>query len=373
MRSYNGLYVAMLQPDAMQQAILDAAIGKHGRRCVQRALADLSNTALRVIEKVKDGTWFDPDNVHYEKINEGSYRKVRMIYRPQWNCEQIVHHALVAQFRKVVEPRLYPHVYGAVGKTEIFGPPWKPWARPHGPKQAMKVLHKWVKGYKGKRFYVAELDIRQFYASVDHGILMERLSRIIRDKAFLQLIETAISPFEGLPLGNVLSPWLSTFYLMEMDNYILQDLRPDHYLRYVDNLWLMSRNKRHLHRAVSKLTKWLWENRGLTFNSSRQVYRFGPRGINALGWVIHRDRVTVRKSVLCRARRKAMRMGRKSRITWFDAVQMVSRMGMLWTADVYMYTKRWIEPHVSVGECKVLISRHQRRVHNECQDRQRKH
>ena len=76
------------------------------------------------------------------------------------------------------------------------------------------------------------------------------------------------------------------------------------------------------------------------------------RAINALGFVVHLDRVTLRKSILQRVRAKANRMHRLHRCRIVDAAAMVSYMGWLTHTDTYGYYLRYIKPKVSIHYCK---------------------
>ena len=105
---------------------------------------------------------------------------------------------------------------------------------------------------------------------------------------------------------------------------------------------------------------------GLEIKGDWQVFRFetvhrrtgkmAGRAINALGFVIHRDRVGIRKSILKRARRKAFKIGREKRYRRIDAAAMVSYMGYFSHSYTYGYYLRYIKPNVSIQRCKRRIA-----------------
>ena len=88
----------------------------------------------------------------------------------------------------------------------------------------------------------------------------------------------------------------------------------------------------------------------------RRTGKMTGRAINALGFVIHRDRVGIRKSILKRARRKAFKIGREKRYRRIDAAAMVSYMGYFSHSDTYGYYLRYIKPNVSIQRCKRRIA-----------------
>lgn len=357
MKSYNGLFEQMLDIEEVKSSIDEAAAYKKDRKVVRSVLVRKDEKAEELIQKILEGTWNPP---HHEKhrLREGSHKKEREIIKPRWDDEQIVHHMIVRQLRPIIEPRLYRYAYGSL-----------PGRGTHGAVRAMK---NWRDKYGKRRFYVFEGDIRKFYDNIDTEILKKKLRIRIRDKRFLALLDKVIdTAAPGLPKGFYTSPWLANFYLEAFDNFVVQELKPDHYIRYMDNLFILHSNKKELHKMVDQLMDYLCKELKLWLNSNWQVYRFESydrksgkmtgRAINALGFVIHRDRVTIRKSVLERVRRKANKMYKKKKLTKHDCMSMVSRMSYFRYANAYQYYKKYIKPKVSIGYCKRRISELSRR------------
>jgi len=77
-----------------------------------------------------------------------------------------------------------------------------------------------------------EGDIKSYFPTIDHQILMKILERRIQDPTILQLIRTGLKakvfqkdgsvfvPEVGTPQGGILSPLLSNIYLDELDKYM---------------------------------------------------------------------------------------------------------------------------------------------------------
>lgn len=354
MKSFNGLFSDMTEQEEIKRSIIEAAREKTGRPEVKRALANIDNKARGLQEQLISGKWYPPKHAK-SRLCEGSHKKTRMIVKPRWDDEQIVHHILMRQFRKIVEPRLYRYACGSL--------------KGRGPHFAKRTIKRWRDEYRGKRFYVAELDIKGFYDNIDTEILKSMLRKKIRDGRYLTVLFRVIdAAAPGLPKGFYTSPWLSHFLLTPFDNYITQTLRPDHYLRYADNMFLFCRNKKKLHQMVREAARYLWEKLRLRFKEDWQVFRFESenrrtgkvtgRAVNCLGFVIHRDRVTMRKAILERARAKANRIKRNGHMRRIDASAIISYMGWFKHTDTYGYYLRWIKPKVSVKYCKRRIAAH---------------
>ena len=238
------------------------------------------------------------------------------------------------QLRPIMEPRFYEYTCGSIPGR--------------GPLYAVRAVKRWRDGYKGRRFYVAELDIAKFYDNVDTEVLKGMLRRLIRDKRFLGVLERVIdSAAPGLPLGYYTSPWLGNYYLTVLDRHVLHELHPDHYLRYMDNMFIFCANKRRLHAMVREIERFLRDELHLRLNRSRQVFRFegvsrrtgkvSGRAINALGYIVNR-------------------MHRLHRCRRCDAAAMISYLGWLSHTDTYHYYLKYIKPKVSIQYCKRRIS-----------------
>ena len=173
----------------------------------------------------------------------------------------------------------------------------------------------------------------------------------------------------GLILGHYTSPWFFNFYLKDFDHFAAA-LPGIKYLRFADNFFFVGKNKRKVHRALSAVREYLWHNLRLTLNNSTQVYRFEymdrcgkirGRAINALGAVIHHNRITLRKSILLRMRRKAVKVGKKkNRATWHDGASMFSRLAWIRTTDTHTYYEKYIKPKINTRQLKAKVRRHSR-------------
>ncbi len=355
----------MTEIEEIKTAIIEASKGKRKRRPVKKILENIDSYAENLRERLINETW-RPAIHKTTELTEGSHNKKREIVKPKF-YEQIVHHLIVRQLRPIVEKGMYEHSFGSL-PAKLAEQNKKGKAALHG----MRLMRHWVNGYNGRKFYVAECDVKGFYDNINIEILKEMLAKRIRDKRFLRLLDLVLGEFNGLAKGFYTSPWLAHLYLMEIDHYIVQSLKPDHYMRYMDNLYLLHTNKKRLHGIVINISRNLGRVE-LRFNKHLQIYRFEyppkrrsrlkPRGraINCLGYVIHHNRVTLRKSILKRTRAKANKIEKKGKLTVYDARSIVSRMGWIKHADTYNWYKKYIKPKVSIQECKRKISRFDRR------------
>ncbi len=98
--------------------------------------------------------------------------------------------------------------------------------------------------------YALKADIRHYFASVDHEVLLSILRRTIKDEHVVWLIKKILDNFEteingkGMPLGNLTSQFFANVYLNELDYFVKHHLRAKYYLRYVDDFVILHQNKK---------------------------------------------------------------------------------------------------------------------------------
>lgn len=104
----------------------------------------------------------------------------------------------------------------------------------HGfrPNRGCHTALTWMKTNMKDSIWFIEGDIKSYFTSIDHKILMRIIERRIKDPIILRLIRTGLKekvfqkdqtyyiPEVGTPLGGILSPLLSNIYLNELDQFI---------------------------------------------------------------------------------------------------------------------------------------------------------
>jgi len=138
--------------------------------------------------------------------------------------------------------------------------------------------------------WVLKCDIKKFFASIDHSILVAILRKHIADEDTIWLIEQVINSFsstekgKGLPLGNLTSQLLVNIYMNEFDQYIKHELKVKYYIRYADDFVLIHQNKQQLITNVRYIVCYLNDELKLKLHPNKVSIKTIASGIDFLGW-----------------------------------------------------------------------------------------
>lgn len=247
MKRLGNLWPGILAFENLLLAFRKARKGKRSRPEVARFDLDLERELLALQSELRNRR-YRPGAYRLFTIYE---RKPRQIAAAPFR-DRVVHHALL----NLVEPlldRCFIHDSYA--------------CRPgKGVHRAVDRYQVWARRYA----YSLKLDVARYFPSIDHDILKCQLRRHLKDPGVLRLFDLIIdfSPLfpdepvtyfpgddlltplarrTGIPIGNLTSQFLANLYLNELDHFVKQELRAPAYLRYVDDLVLLSDNKTDLH------------------------------------------------------------------------------------------------------------------------------
>lgn len=128
--------------------------------------------------------------------------------------------------------------------------------------------------------WVVDLDLAKFFDTVQHDVLMRRVSRRVKDKRVLRLIgrylragmmeDGLTSPrTEGTPQGGPLSPLLSNILLNDLDKEL--ERRGHRFVRYADDFQVYVKSKAAGERVMTSLEGFLEKRLRLKVNREKSA------------------------------------------------------------------------------------------------------
>ena len=302
------LYQVNCTYEQLYYAYLKAAEGKRYRADVLEFTENLESNLLTLLEELKTHTY---------KV--GAYREF-YVYEPKRRL------IMALPFRdRVIQWWLYRILYPLFTRTFIDDS--YACIRGKGQKTAADRVQYLLRqtAVLGGKWYVLKLDMAKYFYRVKHSTLLEIAARKVKDKEILQLLQLLVegdsTPFgielcddiseavritdRGMPIGNLTSQLLANVYLNELDQYCKHTLKVRRYVRYMDDIIILSDSKQELHDILSCITEFLETHLQLTLNDKTTI-RPVTMGVPFIGldiWATHR---TLRKKSSLRVRRRLL-------------------------------------------------------------------
>lgn len=151
--------------------------------------------------------------------------------------------------------------------------------------------------------YVLKADIKHYFDTVNHDVLINILRKKIKDEKVLFLIQIILDENsnysdKGMPIGNLTSQFFANVYLNELDYFVKYKLRAKCYLRYVDDFVILDKNKEMLLHHRESINDFLKSKLKIELHEEKsQVYPL-HRGIGLLGYrMFYYYRLPVKKNI----------------------------------------------------------------------------
>lgn len=261
----------------LNRALERAARGKRYRPEVMAFLANADAHLAALQSQILDGT-VPVGNMRRFHIRDP---KPRVIHAPCFE-ERILHHAIMAHVGPVLERALVDDTFACrTGKGTLA---------------AVQRCQQHVRRFP----WYAKLDIRQYFANVDHQILKTQLRRRLKGEALLSLLERIIdahqdAPGKGLPIGALTSQVFANFYLNPLDRFLLESCGVAGLVRYMDDFVFWHQSRRRVVEVVELTCDFVAEHLHLTVKETRQINR-SERGLPICGYRVFAGTIRLARS-----------------------------------------------------------------------------
>jgi len=306
-----------------------------------------------------------------KELKEKSYRpsrsilfaaskpKLREIFAADFR-DRVVHHVLIDSLNEIWEPVFIHDSYACRQNKGT-----------HAAVDRLQTFLRKVTSNGNLRAHYLQLDIKDFFMSINKQILFELIKRRVADSEILWLAGATIfadctksyykrgdvnlldhipenkSLFgknneRGLPIGNLTSQFFANVYLNELDQFVKHTLKANYYIRYVDDFVILSRDINELEEFRLKISKFIESKLLLQLHPKRQKLRAVSDGIDFLGYIVRQDYILVRRRVVNNLKRKIKEF-RRQRVRSYKQLRntMASYMGHFKHANVYHLIKKF--------------------------------
>ena len=283
-------------------------------------------------------------DLKYRRYKHGAYTsfyirdpKQRHIHKATVR-DRVLHHAVFAVLNPIFEPTFISNSFSCrIGK---------------GTHKGIDILDKTLRQISSNGFkpcFALKCDIKKFFGTVDHSILLSIIHKRIKDADTLWLLEEIIKSFisqystlperKGLPIGNLTSQLFANIYLDEFDQFIKHKLKVKYYIRYTDDFVIGAKDKLYLETLLIPIRSFLPDKLALELHSKKVTIRKFHQGIDFLGYIVlphHRLLRTKTRKRIFRKLKKRVEEYKKGTITKQTLEQSLqSYLGVLSHADTY--------------------------------------
>ena len=250
-----------------------------------------------------------------------TYPKLREIFAANFR-DRVVHHVIMERLNPLFEADFIEDCYSCRdGKGTSYGV-----------ERLRKKIFECSEGYT-KDCWIGKFDIKGFFMSIDKRILWGKLKKFIEEKyegpdkrkllyitesvtmhcpqknctrknkksAWKSLEKTkslfGCDDYHGLPIGNLTSQCFANFYMSEFD-HLMSKLFDGMYGRYVDDFYVISRDKKKITKNIDFIRTWLKENLGLTLHPKKLYIQHYRRGVTFIGVTVKVDKVRINSRVV---------------------------------------------------------------------------
>ena len=230
-------------------------------------------------------------DLKYKRYKHGKYAsfyiqdpKQRHIHKATVR-DRVLHHAVFSVLNSIFEPTFISNSLSCrIGK---------------GTHKGIYILEKILLQTSSNTFkpcFALKCDIKKFFETVDHRILLNIICKRIKDDDVLKLLEEIVESFssqystlfyqKGLPIGNLTSQLFANIYLNEFDQFIKHKLKIKHYIRYTDDFVIVANNKLYLENLIIPIRSFLSDKLALELHPKKVTIRKFHQGIDFLGYVV---------------------------------------------------------------------------------------
>ena len=307
--SIKNIYSKIISFENLLQAEKDSRAGRRYENDRISFWGNLEDNLHLISNKLKNHD-YPPDIYHHFYVYEPKLRKV--IYSDY--ITKIIHRGVYNVLNPLICKGFINDTYSCIeGRGQL---------------KAMQRLASWVNYVEksGEKWYYLKMDVEKFFYRMDHEILMKIIRKKINDKDTIALLEHYVchasrafglplgtkSPLDisesemlwdvGISIGGGLSHMYGNMYLDQLDQIAKRQERIKYYIRYMDDIIILSSNKEALHKYKKQFSDFLENELRLRLNSKTSI-RPISHGIEFVGYRIRPNNVKIRKSTSLRIKR----------------------------------------------------------------------
>ena len=278
MKRYKNLWPKVCNIENFKLAYKNAVKGKKHYTDVRNIEAYGVNKYLEeLLEEVSQKRYKVSEYKIFHRITGGKDREIFKLPMK----DRIVQHAVMNIIEPIFRENFIKDTYSSIKYKGIHA--------------AAKRIKYFLRNYDC--CYYLSIDIKKCYPSLDKNILKQKLSKKFKDNDLLWLLFTIVDSCKnGVPIGNYTSQYFNNFYFSEFDHWLKEQKRVKCYIRYCDNITIISKYKYELHALLKEINIKI-SNLNVSIKNDYQIYDIFVKGVDVVGYIIRKNFVRIRKRI----------------------------------------------------------------------------
>lgn len=250
--------------------------GKTNKKDVIDFEMHLEDNIFSLYEEVKNDKYVHSQYAYFQIFDN----KKRDIYKAEVR-DRIIHQIIYDHLISCFEPAFISDSYASrVNKGQY---------------KALETFCYFIKlaSSTNKNCYILKCDVRKYFDSIDHNILLDLIKEKVSCEKILKIITEIISSYHlslhrytGIPLGNITSQIFANIYLNTLDQYVKKNLRCRFYVRYNDDVLIIFKNIKEASETRDKILLFAREKLHLDIPIQKTSIRKVEWGIDFLGFIV---------------------------------------------------------------------------------------
>lgn len=284
MKVYRNLFDAIISEENLFSAWDAFESDKRNKSDVRKFAWRLEEHIFKLHRELRDKTY-------QHGPYEGFYirdPKQRHIHKASVR-DRILHHAIFSVVNPVFEETFIPTSFSCrIG----YGT--------HKGVDALERMTRKISESGRKPCFILKCDVKKFFDSIDHAILLSVIGKRIKDEDTIWLLKSVIGsygptgqerereskPRKGIPIGNLTSQIFANIYMNELDQFVKHSLKVKYYLRYTDDFAIVAESREYLEHLLPRISEFLEQKLALTLHPKKVIIRPLYQGVDFLGYVV---------------------------------------------------------------------------------------
>ena len=336
--------------DDILGAFLDCRNGKRNSRAYQTFNINREERLYEMLDEINNNRY----KIGRYTVFPVEYPKVREIWAPTFR-DRILHHLLYNGIHQYLEKRFIADTYSCiVGRGTL-----------KASQRLEQFCRSITQNWKIDAYYL-QMDVANFFVSIDKQILWEQIVRYLgndtlttnliyknlmydptlnpyyKNKDRLHIVEPHKSLFNapkgvGLPIGVLTSQFFSNVYMTDADMFAKHVLNARYYVRYVDDIVVLSRDARELENIYERYNQFLKDHLNIHIHPNKVSIGKITDSIDFVGRIINPFYCSARARIVNKSYESLSNLLRTPDRHAFDSTQ--SYIGMLKHTDTYSLRK----------------------------------